>query len=67
MLKTQRLTDSPEDRGDLARERTEAASTPGAQRARKPYQRPSFQKRRSMSQATLLSAGGTAGTLTSGG
>lgn len=36
-------------------------------KTRRPYQRPCVQKRRSVHQATLVSSGGTSGTLTSGG
>ena len=35
--------------------------------ARKAYRRPSVEKRRSLSQATLVSGGGMPGTLSSGG
>jgi hypothetical protein len=38
-----------------------------AHKPRRPYQRPSVQKRRSVHSATLVSSGGTSGTLTSGG
>jgi hypothetical protein len=68
---TQRLSDPTEQRADLDHDREHGGDdrheAPRAAAARKPYQRPSIQKRRSMSQATLISSGGTSGTLTSGG
>lgn len=52
----------PSDRGDT----TAVDATPGLPRARKPYHRPSIEKRRSLSQATLVGSGGVTGVAVSG-
>jgi hypothetical protein len=66
---TQRLSNHPDGHDPSPDERRlpEAQPTAASPKVRKAYQRPSVQKRRSVHQATLVSSGGTSGTLTSGG
>lgn len=48
-------------------EREASANASAVQKTRRPYSPPCVQKRRSVHVATLVSSGGTSGTLTSGG
>ncbi len=67
---TPRSADSSAERDALTPdgvERDRAQAIAATAKPRKTYRKPTVQKRRSVNHATLVSAGGTAGTLTSGG
>ena len=68
MVKRSQRSSEPHPRADAEQAPSEpAAATPtsGETRARKPYRRPTVQKRRSLAEATLFSGSGLTGTLVS--